>query len=183
MSSAIALNRFLGDVERRAFNMTRLAVGNRDDALDIVQDAMMTLARKYAGRPPDEWRPLFFRILKNKTTDFHRRRGTYRKVFAWFAPSTSESEAESSEDAIVGYAARSSSNPDERVELERAVQTLAEQVKVLPERQQQAFLLRSVEGLSTQQTAEVMGCSQGSGKTHYSRALNGLREVLQEHWS
>lgn len=182
MSSAAALNQFLADVERRAFNMTRLTVGNTEDALDIVQDAMLTLAAKYAHKSPDDWRPLFFRILKNKTTDFHRRSGVYRKVFGWFrSPSLDEDEAEL--DPLAQVPAVASANPDERLSLDIAKTALVESVGALPQRQQQAFMLRCVEGMSTEQTASAMGCSQGSVKTHYSRALNALREVLQEHWT
>src|SRR5215475_2481159 len=84
MSNAAALNRFLAGVEQRAYRMARYAVADSDEALDIVQDAMMTLAAKYAEKPEAEWTPLFFRILRNRITDFHRRRAVQRSLFGWF---------------------------------------------------------------------------------------------------
>ncbi|MEO1320043.1 MAG: sigma factor, partial [Pseudomonadota bacterium] len=85
MSPATEMNRFLMDVENRAFRMAELAVGNRDDAMDIVQDTMLTLARKYAKRPTTEWRPLFFRILQNRITDCYRRRASSNRLFSFFS--------------------------------------------------------------------------------------------------
>ena len=86
MSNAAALNRYLAGVEQRAFRMARYAVSDIDEAMDIVQDAMLTLARKYATKPEAEWPPLFFRILRNRITDFHRRRTVQRGIFAMFTP-------------------------------------------------------------------------------------------------
>src|SRR5687768_15619516 len=78
------LERFLADVERRAYRIARIAVRNDDDALDIVQDAMLQLARSYGQRPDSEWRPLFYRILQNRIRDFQRRARVRAKVFGWF---------------------------------------------------------------------------------------------------
>ena len=82
MSNAAALNRYLAGVEQRAFRMTRYAVSDADEAMDIVQDAMLTLARKYAAKPEAEWPPLFFRILRNRIMDFLRRKRVQRGIFA-----------------------------------------------------------------------------------------------------
>ena len=86
MSNAAALNRYLAGVEQRAFRMARYAVSDVDEAMDIVQEAMLTLARKYATKPEAEWPPLFFRILRNRITDFHRRRTVQRGIFARVTP-------------------------------------------------------------------------------------------------
>ncbi len=86
MSNAAALNRYLASVEQRAFRMARYAVSNGDEAMDIVQDAMLTLARKYAAKPEAEWPPLFFRILRNRIIDFHRRHAVRSSIFAVFTP-------------------------------------------------------------------------------------------------
>src|SRR4051794_32703389 len=97
MSNAAALNRFLAGVEQRAYRMARFAVSDRDEALDIVQDAMMTLARRYAAKPESEWPPLFYPILRNRITDHHRRRAVQRGIFGWFTSNGSEDETNASE--------------------------------------------------------------------------------------
>ena len=179
MSNAAALNRYLAGVEQRAFRMARYAVSDADEAMDIVQDAMMTLARKYAAKPEAEWPPLFFRILRNRITDFHRRRAVRSGIFAMFAPAI----------------ATTSTNPidrDQRWSRGRsrsfgrsstcATQRLEGAVAALPTRQREAFLLRSWEGLDVAATARAMRCSEGSVKTHYSRAVHTLREQLEDDW-
>ena len=171
---AQALNRFLGEVEASAFQLARYAVRDTDEALDIVQDAMFTLARKYGKKPVSEWRPLFFRILQNRIRDWHRRAGVRRRVVS---------------EAVVGETDRISAATDDGrndpllvANTDGAADQLQAAVEQLPFRQQQAFLLRSLEGLNVAETAKAMGCSQGSLKTHYSRALSALRDSLQEYW-
>lgn len=175
-----ALNRFLASVEKRAFGMAQIAVRNADDALDIVQDAMLTLAVKYAAKPENQWRPLFYRILQNRITDFHRRSTVRGRVFALFN-GTAGGDTEQS-DVLANTPGRESQQPDTRLQLDGVVDGLEQALGGLPPRQQQAFLLRVWEGLSVADTAVAMGCSQGSVKTHYSRATHALREQLQEHW-
>lgn len=179
MSAVAEMNRFLAEVEKRAFRMTQVAVRDTDEALDIVQDTMFTLVRKYANKPNDEWRPLFYRILQNRITDWHRRNTVKSKVFAFFTPGNEDGETF---DPIEQAPDRPSAAPDIRAELDGATEELQVAVGRLPRRQQQAFLLRTLEGLSVADTARAMKCSQGSVKTHYSRAVHRLREVLKEHW-
>src|SRR5277367_113717 len=77
------LEKFLAEIERRAFRMAQVALRDSDDALDVVQDAMIKLTRSYASRPSAEWRPLFYRILENGIRDLQRRRTVRRRVMAW----------------------------------------------------------------------------------------------------
>lgn len=175
------MNRFLADVEKRAFRMAQAAVRDVDDALDIVQDAMFTLVRKYAHKPSSEWRPLFYRILQNRITDSHRRNTVKRRLF--FSFSIADADEPESFDPIENAPDRASAAPDVRAELDGATQELETSVAQLPRRQQQVFLLRALEGLSVADTARAMKCSEGSVKTHYSRALGKLREILEDHWA
>lgn len=169
------LNRFLAGVEKKAFYMARAAVGDRDEALDIVQEAMFTLVRKYSNKDEEQWRPLFYRILQNKITDSHRRSSFRRRLFG--------SRSEADDDSLDEIPGLSSVEPASRAQLDESTARLIDLVADLPLRQQQAFLLRTLEGLDVSETAEAMGCSQGSVKTHYSRAVHSMREQLQEHWS
>ncbi len=175
-----ALDRFLAGVERRAFRIAQLAVRNRDDALDIVQDAMFRLARHYARSPQAEWPLLFFRILTNRIRD-HQRRGTVRRRVMAFVSRANDSDAEG-EDPIAAVPGPEADRPEHRTAMTDAMSALETAVAGLPERQQQAFLLRTLEGLDVMATAAVMGCSEGSVKTHYSRAVHALRATLGDHW-
>lgn len=172
------LDAFLKDIEGRAYRITLLQVRNADDALDIVQDAMIRLVRRYRNRPAEEWAPLFYRILQNGTRDWHRRQAVRRKVFSLFKRDDSEEE-----DAAARLPGPISDDPLGRLERDAAMQALAAALEELPARQREAFVLRNLEGLDVQQTAAAMGCSDGSVKTHYSRAVHRLREQLGEHWS
>jgi RNA polymerase sigma-70 factor, ECF subfamily len=173
-----ALERFLADVERRAFRMAQVAVGDTDAALDIVQDAMIRLARRYADRPAAEWRPLFFRILANRITDHQRRGSVRRRVFAWLAPRSDDDES----DPIAELPDPAPVGPDAALERGEAMAALEAALGRLPPRQREAFLLREFEGLDVAATALAMDCSEGSVKTHYFRAVHALRAALGEHW-
>ncbi len=175
------LEQFLKDVERRAFRIAEIALRNTDDALDVVQEAMIQLARTYADRPSAEWKPLFHRILQNRIHDYQRRRRTRSKVIAWWTGGTREDDEDGPPDPIEA-AASGEPSPGTRLENEQAMAALEGALRRLPDRQQQAFLLRSLEGLDVAETAAAMGCSEGSVKTHYFRALKSLREQLGEHW-
>ncbi|MGO9802312.1 MAG: RNA polymerase sigma factor [Steroidobacteraceae bacterium] len=172
-----ALNQFLAGVELKAFKIAQAALRHEDDALDAVQDAMLQLARAYAGRPAEEWKPLFYRILENRIRDMQRRRTVRGRVMAWL-PSRGEDEDE--EYDPIAQAASSEPQPVRRLEIDEAMGALDAALKKLPRRQQQAFLLRSLEGLDVAETALAMGCSEGSVKTHYFRAVQALRAQLGE---
>jgi RNA polymerase sigma-70 factor (ECF subfamily) len=172
-----ALNQFLAGVELKAFKIAQAALRHEDDALDAVQDAMLQLARAYSSRPPEEWKPLFYRILENRIRDMQRRRTVRGRFMAWL-PLRSEDDDEDLDP--VAQAPSLEPQPLRRLELDEAVGALEQALTRLPPRQRQAFLLRALEGLDVAQTAQAMGCSQGSVKTHYFRALQALRAQLGE---
>lgn len=174
-----AMDRFLAGVERRAFRIAVLAVNNEHDALDIVQDAMIRLARSYGGRDSQEWAPLFYRILQNRILDHHRRQSVRRRLFGWI---DRRADADEAPDPIAEAADREQVQPEHRVAMGAAIEDVDAAVRALPARQREAFLLRAMEGMDVAATAAAMGCSQGSVKTHYSRAVHRLREILGDHW-
>jgi len=173
------LNRFLAEVEKRALRIAEISVRDRDEALDLVQEAMIKLVRNYADRPEAEWTPLFYRILQNGVRDWHRRQAVRNRVMVWFGRSRSD---EQDFDPVASAPDPAGRTPDENVQSQEAMESLELAVAELPRRQREAFMLRTFEGLSVAGTAAAMGCSQGSVKTHYSRAIHSLRETLGEHW-
>jgi len=174
------LDKFLAEVERRAFRMAQVALRDADDALDVVQDAMLKLARNYASKPSAEWRPLFYRILENGIRDLQRRR-TVRKRFMTWLPGPKEDPDNEAQDPLDNVADSAPAVPDMLMQ-DQAMQKLESSLRELPERQREAFMLRNFEGLDVAETAAAMGCSEGSVKTHYSRAVHTLREQLGEVW-
>lgn len=176
---ADSLGDFLAAVERRAFRMAQVAVGDRDAALDIVQDAMMKLVQHYAAKPASEWRPLFFRILNNSIHDWHRRQRSRWMLFdRWFG-----SDHEAEEDALEALPDGRRHQPEQLLSAQRTLADIETAVRRLSARQQQAFMLRCWEGLSTQEAATAMECSEGTVKTLYSRALSALREALGDDYA
>lgn len=173
------LNQFLAGVERRALRFAEIAVRDRDEALDLVQDAMIKLAKNYSAQPEAEWTPLFYRILQNGIRDWHRRQAVRRRVMVWFGKTPGD-EPES--DAVACAPDPMGRTPDQRVESQEAMNALEVAVVGLPGRQREAFMLRTFEGLDVASTAKAMSCSEGSVKTHYSRAVHALRDRLGEHW-
>ena len=174
------LDRFLAEIERRAFRMAQVALRDPDDALDVVQDAMLKLARSYAARPSAEWRPLFYRILENGIRDLQRRR-TVRKKFMVWLPGTHEDPDNQAQDPLDNVPDGGPDAP-ELMMRGQAMEQLEVSLRALPARQREAFMLRNFEGLDVAETAAAMGCSEGSVKTHYSRAVHALREQLSEVW-
>ena len=175
LDTAQELEQFLAGVERRAFRMAQLAIGNTEDALDLVQDAMFKLARQYAARAPQEWGPLFYRILQSSIRDAYRRSRVRNRWRVWFNFDDVE------DDPLLNLPDTDSPGPEQRTVNGQAMSALEEALQHLPLRQQQVFLLRVWEGLDIAQTARAMGCTQGSVKTHYSRAVHSLRTLMEEH--
>ncbi len=173
------LDRFLAEVERRALRIAEIAVRDRDEALDLVQDAMIKLVRSYGGRDSEEWAPLFYRILQNGVRDWHRRQAVRNRVMVWFTKAGPE---DTDYDVVASAPDPIGRSPDEELQNSQAMQDMEIAVHELPRRQQEAFMLRTFEGLDVAGTAVAMGCSEGSVKTHYSRAVHALRDKLREHW-
>ena len=174
-----ALDRFLLGVERRALRMATISTGNPDDALDIVQDAMMKLACRYGNRQENEWGGLFHRILQNTITDWHRRSRVRSK---WQQLFHQREHDDPHPDPIQSLPDPVAEEPVRSLTGSEAMKALEQAIHILPLRQQQAFLLRLWEGLSVAGTAQAMGCSEGSVKTLYSRAVTKLREKLKGYW-
>ena len=166
-----ALERFLAGVERRAYRIAQLSVRDHDEALDIVQDAMIRLARHYGGRPHEQWQPLFYSILRNRITDCQRRRRVRGRIFAWWPGTPQDEAAPDPLEQVPDPAGR----PDQELEGGQLLAQIEQALARLPDRQREAFLLRNFEGLDVAQTALAMGCSEGSVKTHYFRAVHALR--------
>ena len=179
LSRSRALNQFLAGVELKAFKIAQAALRHEEDALDAVQDAMLQLARAYAQRPPEQWKPLFYRILENRIRDMQRRRTVRGRVIAWLP---FHGEDDEDEPDPIAQAPSSEPEPVRRLELNEAMGALQKALEALPRRQQQAFLLRTLEGMDVAETAAAMGCSQGSVKTHYFRAVQALRAQLGEFY-
>ena len=173
-----ALEQFLASVEKRALKIAQLGLRNEDDALDAVQDAMMKLVQSYAARSTEEWRPLFYHILTNGIRDMQRRRTVRGRIMAWLPVGGGEDDDDAYDP--IAQAPSHEAGPVKRLELDEAIGVLETAVSELPPRQQQAFLLRNFEGLDVSETANAMGCSEGSVKTHYFRALGTLRARLGE---
>jgi RNA polymerase sigma-70 factor (ECF subfamily) len=174
------LERFLAEIERRAFRMAQVALRDPDDALDVVQDAMLKLARNYASRPSGEWRPLFYRILENGIRDLQRRRSVRKRFMTWL-PGAKEDPDNEAQDPLENVADAAPEIPEVLMQ-GQAMEQLEASLRNLPARQREAFMLRNFEGLDVAETATAMGCSEGSVKTHYSRAVHTLRDQLGEVW-
>jgi RNA polymerase sigma-70 factor, ECF subfamily len=179
----LAMNNFLSGVERRAFRMAEIATGNPDDALDLVQDAMLSLVKNYSHKTPKDWGPLFHRILQSRIRDWYRRSTVRNKLLDWLglADKKADGQAEYA-DPIQTAVDHHGKTPEDMAKNSDAGEALDLALKQLPLRQQQAFLLRNWEGLDVKQTAAAMACSDGSVKTHYSRAVHRLREILEDHY-
>ncbi len=173
-----AMNDFLASVERRAFVIAKLAVNNPDDALELVQEAMFKLVQLYSDRPQQQWTPLFYKILQSRIRDFYRRSKVKNRVISWFGRTKDEDGYET--DVIEQSAAADHFDPARQTETQSGHESLLEALKKLSSRQQQVFLLRAWEGFNVKETAVAMGCSEGSVKTHYSRAIHSLRENMKE---
>lgn len=175
------LDAFLAGVERRAFRMAEIATRDRDEALDIVQDSMMQLARRYADKPAQDWPPLFYRILENRIRDWQRRQAIHRRLFFW-RDSAIDTDDDGREALIERIADETRPDQAEHLQQRESMQVLESALRALPTRQREAFELRIWQGLSVEQTAQAMGCTDGSVKTHLSRALQALRARLDGVW-
>ncbi|MEO7431148.1 MAG: RNA polymerase sigma factor [Dokdonella sp.] len=171
-----AIERFLREIERRALRMAELATSSREEALDLVQDAMFGFVRHYGARSPGEWSPLFWRVLDSRINDWHRRQRVRGRWLGWF-----ERGGDDEEDLIAAAPDPREPGPLARMADGEASKALELALRALPLRQRQAFLLRMWEGLDVAATAAAMRCSEGSVKTHLFRAMANLRTYLEAH--
>ncbi len=175
------LDKFLASVEKRAFKRSMYHVRNEESALDIVQDSMMKLAEHYGHKSPEELPMLFQRILVNCTMDWFRRQKTQNALFSRMSDFESGNEDDDFNILeVLSQSAHSEQNESAENQANRA-QTLHQieaQIQELPARQREAFLMRYWEEMDVAETATAMGCSQGSVKTHCSRAVAALGKAL-----
>lgn len=169
-------------MERRAFKQAVFAVHDEHTALDIVQDAMLKLSEKYSGRPSDELPLLFQRILQNTIRDHFRRqkvRSLWTTLLSALTPNQEGEDQDPLETLEVEQGSNFAENPHKQLERSQLVALIEEALGTLPVRQREAFLLRYWEEMDVAQTAVAMGCSEGSVKTHCSRATHALAVILK----
>ena len=179
------LSDFLKSVERRAFKRSVYHVRDEEAALDIVQDSMMKLAEHYGDKPPAELPMLFQRILSNCTLDWFRRQKTRRAVFSNLSDFEASDDGGGSDDfdllehfAVSGDN-RETESAEDTTRRAQVFHEIEEQIALLPGRQREAFLMRYWEEMDVAETAAAMGCSEGSVKTHCSRAVHALSKALK----
>ena len=180
------LSDFLAETERRAYKQALFAVRDEHVALDIVQDSMMKLALKYASKPIGELPLLFQRILQNTIRDYYRRqkiRSLWTTLFSAFTPND-QNKSQEDFDILETLQIKPESNfakePDAQLERLQLIGLIEKAMEILPARQREAFILRYWEEMSLAETAIIMKCSEGSVKTHCSRAAHALATILKE---
>ncbi|WP_050462619.1 RNA polymerase sigma factor [Herbaspirillum autotrophicum] len=183
MATDKELSDFLENVERRAFKQAVYAVRKDEVALDIVQDAMIKLAEKYGDKPADELPLLFQRILQNTIHDFFRREKVRNTWVSLFSSMGRDNEGQDDFDLLESYEAEEGSEAAEssadKVERDQTLALIDAEVQKLPTRQREAFLMRYWQDMDVAETASAMGCSEGSVKTHCSRATHALAQALR----
>ena len=182
LASRIELSDFLASVERRAYKQGLFAVRDEHVALDIVQDAMLKLAEKYGDKPLQELPMLFQRILQNSIRDFYRRqkvRSAWTTLMSSLIPQHNENDTDPLDSLQDEDNKSQSPRPDTSLEQSQLLVIIETELSKLPARQREAFLLRYLEEMDTAETAAAMGCSEGSVKTHCSRATHTLATALR----
>lgn len=180
MATPQELSDFLAQTERRAYKQAVYAVRDSHLALDVVQDAMLKLAQHYASRPAAEFPMLFQRILQNVIRD-HFRRQKVRNLWTTLLSSFSAQDGDDEHDpleTLLPEGDRGRDDPREEAERKQTLAIIESALQKLPQRQREAFLLRYWEDMDVAETAAIMGCSEGSVKTHCSRAVHALAAVL-----
>lgn len=172
---------FLSSIEGRAFRIAQIATGNRDDALDIVQEAMIKMVQSYSHHADNEWKALFYSILQTRILDWHRRQKVRNRFRSWLHLNANDDEDDELDDLIEQQAGSPAFAPDVQLQDAQFLDDLNASLSALPLRQQQVFLMRVWEGMDITETATVMQCSESSVKTHYARALEKLRMQLAQH--
>ena len=181
LASPRELSDFLAASERRAFKQAMFAVRNEETALDIVQDSMMKLAEKYGDHPVNELPMLFQRIIQNTIRDHYRRskvRSLWTTLLSAFS-SGEETEHDPLETLEVESESYTPNTPDGQLQQSQTLEIIEAEINKLPARQREAFLMRYWEDMDVAETASAMGCSEGSVKTHCSRATHTLADALK----
>lgn len=169
------LKNFMHEVTGRALVMMESATQNQHGmAMDLVQEAFISLHKSYADKSTEEWYPLFYTILNNKLQDWRRKEARRAQPFSFFRKVSLEEDDIELNDVVD----ESTPNPFELIDQAVTTEEIQEAIAQLPARQQQAFMLRAWEGFDTHTTAQIMNCTEGSVKTHYHRAIQGLRASL-----
>lgn len=184
MATAQELSDFLAQVERRAFKQTAYAVRDDHAALDIVQDAMLKLAEKYGGRPASEFPMLFQRILQNTMRDHWRRqkvRNLWTTLLSSFSGNSEDDDERDPLETLMSGQHSDEDEPEAQLERSQTIAIIELALQNLPARQREAFVMRYWEEMDVAETAAAMGCSEGSVKTHCSRAVHSLASVLEKH--
>jgi RNA polymerase sigma-70 factor (ECF subfamily) len=182
LASRSELSAFLEGVERRAFKQAVFAVRDQEAALDIVQDAMLRLAEKYGDRPAAELPLLFHRITQNAIRDWFRRqkvRSLWTTLFSSLSPGREDDDQDPLETLEAAGDSNTEEAPPDQLERAQVLEIIEQELTRLPERQRQAFVMRYWEELDVAETARAMGCSEGSVKTHCSRAAHTLAAALK----
>jgi RNA polymerase sigma-70 factor (ECF subfamily) len=183
LSTPAELSNFLSSIERRAYKHAVFAVRDDHAALDIVQDAMLKLAEKYGGKPAEELPLLFQRILQNTIRDYYRRQkvqAAWTALFSSLQSKHGEEEFDPLDLLEDNENQTTPAAPDASLQQSQIIVIIEQALGNLPARQREAFLLRYWEGMDTKETALAMGCTEGSVKTHCSRAVHALAISLKE---
>ena len=181
LPSRLELSDFLASVEKRAFKQALFAVRNEESALDIVQDAMLKLAEKYGDKPLEELPMLFQRILQNVIRDHYRRqkvRSMWTTLLSAFSSNSDDEDYDPLETLESADSEHKSESPQTQLEQHQTLSVIEKEIEKLPARQREAFLMRYWEEMDIAETAAAMGCSEGSVKTHCSRATHTLAAAL-----
>ena len=174
-TAELRLKNFMSEVTGRALVMMESATqGQNGIAMDLVQEAFISLHKSYADKPTDAWYPLFYTILNNKLQDWRRKEARRNQPFSFFKKISLDDDDHEQLDIVD----ENSPNPYDFLDQAVTADEIQEAIALLPIRQQQAFMLRAWEGFDTQTTAQIMNCSEGSVKTHYHRAIQALRSSL-----
>jgi len=184
MATRQELSDFLAQVERRAFKQMAYAVRDEHAALDIVQDAMMKLSEKYSAKPANEFPMLFQRILQNTMRDFWRRqkvRNIWTSLLSSFSVTGEDGEESDPLEVISSADNNVRDDPSSQLEQRQTMALIEDALTKLPSRQREAFVMRYWENMDVAETALAMGCSQGSVKTHCSRAVRAMAASLEKH--
>ena len=164
------LDDFFRDCQKQAYSIAYLSVNNKADSLDVVQNTMIAFIKYYKNKPDDQWKPLFYRVLQNKINDH------FRGKKSWFQLFSQPSEHE--EDAVSPLQGEDHETPTDSYRSGEIIDQVSEAISHLPERQKQVVVYRLWQGFSVKETAKIMKVSQGSIKTHLSRALSQLKGQL-----